>query len=85
MPDDYWVNKRHELNKLKSERNVVNLRLRESKGVRSDLLKISKDMRQRLGELAMGYVVLDYARYDFAIYLHERGVVSEYWWQALEE
>ncbi|BGP09088.1 hypothetical protein JCM10049v2_004943 [Rhodotorula toruloides] len=85
MPDDFWVTKRSEMNKLKEERNVIRSRLREGKGVRSELLKVSEDMRQRLGELAMGYVVLDYARYNFAIYLHERGVVSEYWWQALEE
>ncbi|GAA6056141.1 hypothetical protein NBRC10513_006977 [Rhodotorula toruloides] len=85
MPEDYWLDKCDETDKLKEERNVIRLRLREGEGVRSELLKVSEDMRQRLGELATGYVVLDNARDNFLMYLQERGVVSEYWWQALEE
>ncbi|KAJ8293270.1 hypothetical protein OF846_003303 [Rhodotorula toruloides] len=90
MPEDYWLDKWDELDKLKEERAVIRSRLREGKGVRSELLKVSEDMRQRLGELAMGYTsvrstLLDNARDNFLIYLHERGIVSEYWWQALEE
>ncbi|BGP25548.1 hypothetical protein JCM10295v2_004476 [Rhodotorula toruloides] len=81
MPDEYWLNKCDEMVKLKEERAVIRSRLREGKGVRHELLKVAA------GELTTAFetAVLDYASENFLMYLEDRGIVSEYWWQALEE
>ncbi|BGP00329.1 Prcc protein [Rhodotorula toruloides ATCC 204091] len=85
MPLEFWIRKAAEHQNLSDECDAIDKQLRAGKGDRDELLEVRRDMSKRVSELATGYVVLMNARYNFMMYLHERGVLSEYWWQAIEE
>jgi hypothetical protein len=55
MPCSFWESKCDELTEVADQRDALNKRLREGKGVREELLAMRAELQARIAGLATGY------------------------------